>query len=242
MGKHDIRWKWLEERGFNVLADRHQYAYMQALWQPTDVVQASWVDSPAGTGKTTLAVLAGAYEVEKGTYDKIIYIRSAIPIRDQGFLPGDPTEKNAPYMAPLADALEYVKPGTFDRWVLPDAMTKQVRVLPLTTAFARGVTWKNSFVIYDEVQNADMAELQAVLTRVDDSCKFVGVGSVLQIDNPKLKRIAGLTPFEIYMKHYEGKPVTYHKLETNYRGWFSQHADQINETIEALQREQRTER
>lgn len=71
----DIRWKWLEERGFNVLSDRHQYAYMQSLWTPPDIVQGVFCESPAGTGKTVLAVLAGAYAVTSG------FVRSRLDAR-----------------------------------------------------------------------------------------------------------------------------------------------------------------
>ncbi len=231
----DIRWKWLAERGFNVLGDKHQYAYMQSLWSPVDIVQAVFVDSPAGTGKTTLAVLAGAYEVEKGeNYDKLIYIRNAIPVRDQGFLPGTQEEKEAPYMAPLIDAMDNVQPGLYEKWTSTEEGNKQKKIFTMTSSYARGINFKNAFIIIDEAQNFDLHELQTILTRPDDSCKVVLVGSVKQVDNNKLKRYGGLTPFEVYMKHFEGFRVTYHKLETNYRGEMSLLADKVQETVNEL--------
>ena len=231
----DIRWKWLAEKGFDVLADKHQYAYMQSLWTSPDIVQGVFCESPAGTGKTTLAVLAGAYEVEAGNYDRIIYIRNAVPVRDVGFLPGDMKEKEGPYMAPLIDALEYVKPGTYEKWseVIPE--TKQLpKVVATSTTFTRGITWDNSYIILDEIQNLSMEELRTAYTRPTNSSKIVSVGSLRQIDNTKLKRVAGLTPFEVFMKHFEGQQVTYHKLEKNYRGWFSNHADEVDVTVNRL--------
>lgn len=231
----DIRWKWLAERGFNVLSDKHQYAYMQSLWTSSDVVQGVFCDSPAGTGKTTLAVLAGVYEIEKGNYDKLIYIRNAIPVRDQGFLPGNVSEKEQPYMQPLIDAMDNVQPALYEKWSSEDVDKGLKKVYTLTSSYTRGVNFKNAFIIIDETQNFDLHELQTLLTRPDDTCKVVMVGSTRQVDNTKLKKYGGLTPFEVFMEHYKGFRVTYHKLETNYRGEFSLLADQVLETVEKLQ-------
>lgn len=230
----DIRFKWLSEKGFNVLADKHQYAYIQALWSPVDVVQAVFCDSRAGTGKTSLAVLAGAYEVEVETYDKIIYIRNAVSIRDQGFLPGDIGEKELPYMQPFIEALDNVQPALFYEWSAENKHTKRKKVYTMTSTFARGITFNNAFVIIDEAQNMSLEELQAIYTRCSDSCKIVTIGSTRQIDNDKLRKYNGSSPFELYMKHFEGQKVTYHKLETNYRGWFSSYADDIQDTVNSV--------
>lgn len=231
----ELRWKWLAEKGYNVIADRHQYAYMQSLWAPVDVVQGVFCDSRAGTGKTSLAVLAGAYDVERGTYDKIIYVRNSVAIRDIGFLPGGEGEKMEPYYAPLIQALDNVQPGLYDKWSKPDVMKKEPpKIYAVSTTFARGITWDNAFIILDEAQNMDLDELIAAYTRPTDGCKIVSIGSTRQVDNQKMRKYGGLTPFEIYMKHFEGTRVTFHKLETNYRGWFSNHADDVAETIERL--------
>ncbi|MGM0836016.1 MAG: PhoH family protein [Bacillota bacterium] len=190
----DIRWRWLEERGFRVLADKHQYAYMQSLWTPPDIVQGVFCESPAGTGKTVLAVLAGAYAVEKGEYDRIIYIRNPQVVgKDIGFLPGEKGEKTAPFMQPFIKALDYVKPGTYDFWV------DMEKAFAITPTFERGVTYDNAYIIVDEAQSLSLEELQTIYTRATDSCKIVTTGSLLQIDDAKLRRYAGLTPFEIYI-------------------------------------------
>lgn len=239
MGKYlDIRWKWLEERGFNVLADHHQYAYMQSLWTPVDVIHVVFCEAKAGTGKTTLATLAGAYEVLRGTYGKLVYVRNAVPVRDLGFLPGGLSEKEGPYMRPLIMAMDSVQPGLYEKWHRPDPTKKELPKLEqVTTAFTRGITWRNSFVIIDEAQTFGLTELQTIYTRCADDCKVVTVGSLRQNDNKRLKLYAGLTPFEIYMEHFRGTPGTvYHRLETNYRGWFSDHADDVIRTVEKLEK------
>ena len=229
-----IVWKWLEERGFRLLADKHQYAYAQSLLADTDTVRGVFSDSPAGTGKTTIAALIGAYLVQKGEYDRIIYIRNTVAVRESGFIPGDVTAKEAPYMAPIADALEKVAPGTFEAWQVEDSYGNPPKLVCLTTSYTRGVNWEKSFIIVDETQNFDMHELQTVNTRPTDDSKIVMVGSTRQVDNTKLKRIAGLTPFEVFMIHYRGQNATYHKLQINYRGEWSRHADEVGETIKKL--------
>lgn len=229
----DIRWKWLEERGFNVLKDKHQYAYMQSLWSPTDIVQSVFVNAKAGTGKTTLAIAAGIYAIENQEYDKLIYIRNALPVREQGFLKGDLTQKEEIYFLPLLDALFELSPDGYFKWRETDEEHK--KIFATTTSFLRGINFKNSFVIIDEAQNLDLNELQTVLTRIHDSCKVIVIGSIRQVDNGKMKLYGGLTPFEVYMEHFKGHLSVQHKLETNYRGKFSNHADDIMETIKVLE-------
>jgi len=232
--RNNIRWKWLEERGIKVYGDELQVDYMQSLWAPVEDIQAVFCEAKAGTGKTVLAVLAGAYEVECGTYDKIIYVRNAVALRDQGFLPGSQFEKNAPYMAPVADALELLKPGTYEEWTT-QTEEGEARLVPITTSYVRGTTWDNAFVIFDEIQNADLEEIQAVFTRCTDTSKVVAIGSVRQVDNRKIRRYKGMLPFEVYMQHYDGYPhVAFHTLKKCYRGWFADHADEIQQTIEKL--------
>lgn len=229
----DIRWKWLSEKGYNVLSDKHQYAYIQSLWASTNIVQSVFVDAKAGTGKTSLAVAAGVYAVENQEYDRIIYIRNALPIREQGFLPGSVQEKEYVYFAPLIDALDALSHNGYENWYDTDSEHRKIEMT--TTSYLRGVNFKNAFVIIDEAQSLDLLELQTVLTRIHDSCKVVVIGSVLQNDNKKLKYFSGLSPFELYMKHFEGHLSVQHKLVTNYRGQFSQHADEISETIKELE-------
>jgi predicted ribonuclease YlaK len=206
---------------------------MQAMWHKPEIVQAVFCDSKSGTGKTSLAVLAGAYEVGNEEYDKIIYIRNAIPLRDQGYLPGELESKEFPYMQPFVQAMDNVKPGLFEEWSrLDENKVKKIEVT--TTTYTRGINFKRAFVICDEVQNWDLDEIQTIYTRCSDDCKIVSIGSIRQIDNKKVKRIAGLTPFEIYMEHFKDFRATFHKLETNYRGEFSSWSDEIETTINKL--------
>jgi predicted ribonuclease YlaK len=231
MGKFDdIRWKWLEERGIKVYGDPYQLDYMNSLWKHSDMVKSVFCEAKAGTGKTALAVLAGAYEVEAGNYKKIRYVRNAVPVRNQGFVKGDPKDKDLPYMRPFIDALDLVKPATYEVW------SEQGIAEAHTSSFTRGSTWDNEFIIIDEVQNFDMHELRTVLTRVGKGSKVVVVGSKRQVDNKQVKKVAGLLPFEVYMEHFEGDArIAFHELHVCYRDWFADLADDIDLTIRALE-------
>lgn len=230
----EIRWKWLQERGFDL--DPEQRQYMQSLWSRE--IQAIFCEAKAGTGKTTLAVLAGAYLVEAGEFDRILYIRNTVALRDMGFLPGNQGEKEAPYMAPFIEALDKVKAGTYEAWSRGGIKGEQPKAVALSTAFTRGITWERSFIIIDEAQNFDLDELQAVYTRATDTCKVVTVGSLRQNDNRKQRKIYGYTPFEVYTIHFSmSDRVALHRLSVNYRGWLSDHADDVQDTVEILRRE-----
>lgn len=238
MNKHDdIRWNWLKERGINVHRDMLQLAYAHSLWEPPQKTQAVFCEAKAGTGKTTLAVLCGAYGVLKGDYDRIIYVRNAVPVRDQGFLTGDIKAKSMPYMAPIIDALNLIQPHCFEEWSV-GTYDEQPKLEAITTAFVRGITWDNAFVIIDEAQNMDLEELQAIYTRCTESSKIATIGSIRQVDNKRVRRIRGLVPFQIYMKHFEGESrIAFHELTTCYRGWFADKSDDVLETVKQLEGE-----
>jgi predicted ribonuclease YlaK len=225
----DIKYKWLSERGLNVFDDALQTEYVKSLFdENTDAV---FAEGKAGTGKTVLALLVGAYLVEKGEYDRIIYVRNTVPVRDVGFLKGDLKDKTEPYMTPAIEALDLVKAGTYEVWSQPHID----KIRCISTAFARGVTWNNAWIVLDEAQNFELSELRAAYTRAKNS-KIVTVGSLRQIDNMKLKRFKGYTPFELYMQHFQKfDTVRYHTLTKTYRSEFADWADEIEKTIEILE-------
>jgi len=232
----DVRWKWIEERGYKVFSDSHQLEYMKSLWAPLKEVQSVFVDAKSGTGKTSLAVAGGVYAVENQEYDKIIYVRNTVAVRDQGFLPGDIQNKEEIYYSPLFDALETLAHDGYQNWYDNDDEHKKIHTV--STSYLRGVNFKNAWIIVDEAQSMDLLELQTTLTRIHDSCKVIVIGSTLQNDNRKLKYFNGLSPFELYIKHFENEEDNrIHKLVTNFRGKFSQHSDEIGKTITALSKE-----
>jgi PhoH-like ATPase len=229
---NDIRGKWLSEKGITLdkYKDPHQYDYAQALFN--EKVEAIFCQGRAGTGKTSLASFAGVYQVEKGTYDRLIYIRSSHVVggRELGYLEGSLANKQAPYMKPILEVLETCKIGA-DNWI------RFNKLVMTTPTYERGVNYDNSFIIVDEVQNLEKIELQTILTRIKQGSKVILTGSLAQNDNAK-NVIKGKTPFEWYIEHFaEYTPkVQSCTLLKGYRGWFADVADRIDETINKEER------
>jgi phosphate starvation-inducible PhoH-like protein len=135
---------------------------------------------PAGTGKTFLAVAAGAAELKSGKRERLIVARPAVEAGEKlGFLPGALEEKVDPYMLPIWDALnECLGAQEVDR----RRERREIEVAPL--AFMRGRTLKNAFVIIDEAQNATVAQMKMVLTRLGRGSRMIVTGDPSQSDLP----------------------------------------------------------
>ncbi|MEZ6029286.1 MAG: PhoH family protein [Hyphomonadaceae bacterium] len=135
---------------------------------------------PAGTGKTYLAVAAGAAELKAGKRERLVVARPAVEAGEKlGFLPGALEEKVDPYMLPIWDALnECLGAQEVDR----RKERREIEVAPL--AFMRGRTLKNAFVIIDEAQNATVPQMKMVLTRLGRGSRMVVTGDPSQTDLP----------------------------------------------------------
>ena len=106
---------------------------------------------PAGTGKTMMAVLAALKAYQSGECKKIVITRPAVGVDDEehGFLPGDLNQKMAPWTRPIMDYIaEYYRPQDINA-MLEDQI---IEISPL--AYMRGRTFKNAWIIADEMQNA----------------------------------------------------------------------------------------
>jgi phosphate starvation-inducible protein PhoH and related proteins len=133
----------------------------------------------AGTGKTYLALWLATQSVFGGQPQKeIIIVRSAVPSRDIGFLPGDEKEKLAPYEAVYRDSLADLagRKSTYDDMVEAGF----VKFMP--TSFLRGLTWDNAIIIVDEVQNLTFEEIHTVMTRVGKNSRIIVCGDIAQND------------------------------------------------------------
>lgn len=137
----------------------------------------------AGTGKTFVSIYLGLNEIFKQSTGKrkLVIVRSVVPTRDMGFLPGTTKDKARAYEAPYfsifnelfgrGDAYEYLKSrGTVDF---------------ITTSFIRGITLDDSVIIVDECQNMSGMELHSIMTRVGENSKIIFCGDFKQTDLPK---------------------------------------------------------
>jgi phosphate starvation-inducible PhoH-like protein len=155
---------------------QNQKTYLQKLQnEETSIVFAI---GPAGTGKTMLAVMHGIKLYQEGLVDKIIVTRPAVSVdEDLGFLPGDLNEKMAPWTRPIFDVMgEYYKQSDIAE-MLKEGV---IEISPL--AYMRGRTFKNAYIIADEMQNATANQMKMLLTRLGEGSKMVVTGDLAQAD------------------------------------------------------------
>jgi phosphate starvation-inducible protein PhoH and related proteins len=135
----------------------------------------------AGTGKTFLAMSMALRELIKNNasyYKKLIIIRSAVPSRDLGFVPGTLEEKSKIYQDPYMNiANELI--GRGDAWHF--LVNKEIIEFQ-TTSFLRGLTFTDCIIIFDEFQSATFHEIDTVLTRIGENCRFILCGDFCQND------------------------------------------------------------
>ncbi len=132
----------------------------------------------AGTGKTYIPAAYAAWMYHTGAVESIIITRPTVPVgRGQGFLPGDLSEKMAPWVIPLIQVLEKcLSKGEVECMIKND----KLQVVPFDVI--RGHTFKNAFVILDEAQNTTQTEIKAFVTRIGDGSKTVINGDISQSD------------------------------------------------------------
>ena len=155
----------------------NQETYINLLTDPSKIIV--FATGPAGTGKTMLAMLAGIQALKDGSVRKLVLTRPAVGVDDEehGFLPGDLNQKMEPWTRPLFDVLaEY-----YDRKEIAMMLDEQIiEISPL--AFMRGRTFKNSWIIADEMQNATPNQMKMLLTRIGENSKMVVTGDTRQAD------------------------------------------------------------
>ena len=153
----------------------------------------------AGTGKTFVSMYLAFEEVLRNetAYDKVIIVRSLIPTREIGFLPGDEEDKAALYQVPYANMAQFMfkQPNEQAFNILYDRLKAQGSLYFLSTSFLRGLTFDNSIIIVDECQNLNFHELDTIITRVGQDSKIFFCGDFMQSDLTKRNERDGLHDF-----------------------------------------------
>ena len=147
----------------------------------------------AGTGKTFCALYLALDEILKSTstYDKIVLIRSVVPSRDMGFLPGSIKDKIAVYEEPYKEICDDLF-GRGDGY----GILKMKRMIEFTTtSFLRGLTFNNAIVIVDETNNMTYQEIDTVMTRLGNNSRIMFCGDYRQTDLNKPYEKTGITTF-----------------------------------------------
>ena len=153
----------------------------------------------AGTGKTFISLYLALKDIfdQKTKYEKVILVRSLIPTRDIGFLPGDEEDKSALYQVPYQNMVQFMfeMPNEQAFNSLYDKLKGQGSLYFLSTSFLRGLTFDNSIIIVDECQNLNFHELETIITRFGQDSKIVFCGDFDQSDLLKHNEKNGLHDF-----------------------------------------------
>ena len=156
---------------------------------------------PAGTGKTYLAIAKAVEALEAGKVQRIVLSRPAVEAGESlGFLPGDLTEKLAPYLRPLYDALTERLGTKRLKQMLADGI---IEIAPV--AYMRGRTLSECFVVIDEAQNCTYTQIKMLLTRLGWRSTMVLTGDPDQTD--LLPGISGLAEIADKLERLPDIPV-----------------------------------
>ena len=153
----------------------------------------------AGTGKTFVALFNGLQDVLRNDtpYDTVYMVRSAVPTREIGFLPGDEEDKTALFQVPYQNMVKFMfeMPGEREFGTLYERLKNQGSLMFLTTSFLRGITLDNAVIIVDECQNLTFHELDTIITRVGQDAKIIFCGDFFQTDLMKSSDKQGMVNF-----------------------------------------------
>ncbi len=178
---------------------RNQLAYLKQI----KTLDLTLGIGPAGTGKTYLAVASAVNALENDEVERMVLVRPAVEAGERlGFLPGDLSQKIAPYLRPMYDAL-YEMMG-FQK-VANLIERNIIEIAPL--AYMRGRTLNDSFIILDEAQNTTIDQMKMFLTRIGFGSKAVVTGDITQVDLPRDK-MSGLRHSMHLLKNVEGIGIT----------------------------------
>ena len=150
---------------------------------------------PAGTGKTMFACLKAITSLKKGDFDKIIITRPVVAVEeDLGFLPGNIVKKMDPWTRPIFDIfMEHYSKTEIDNMIYNNV----IEISPL--AYMRGRTFKNAFIIADEMQNSSPNQMMMLTTRIGKNSRMVITGDLNQSDKSKNNGLTDLiSKLQIY--------------------------------------------
>jgi len=153
----------------------------------------------AGTGKTFISLYLALKDVlePSSPYEKVYMVRSLVPTREIGFLPGDHEDKSNLYQIPYKNMVKYMfqMPDDPAFEMLYDNLRAQETISFWSTSFIRGVTMDNCVVIVDEFSNLNFHELDSMITRVGENCKIIFSGDYTQSDLVKSNEKNGVLDF-----------------------------------------------
>lgn len=186
--------KQMFETKFTKPKNRNQEEYVNHLRNKNrKIIVAS---GPAGTGKTLFATEYGVRNFLLGACDKLIFTRPSVSVDEEiGFLPGTLEEKMAPWIRPIYDVLyTFISPKEVQELM----EEKIIEIAPL--GFMRGRTFKNAWIVADEMQNSTISQMKMLMTRLGENSRMVITGDLEQHD-----RGSELNGMEDFLNKFKGK-------------------------------------
>jgi len=147
----------------------------------------------AGTGKTYISIHMALCAVlaQDSKHEQVIIIRSVVPTREIGFLPGTLKEKISVYEDPYRE----ICADLFEKGTAYEELKSRKKIVFATTSYLRGLTFKNSIIVVDEMQNLTYDELRTVITRTGDNSRLIFSGDYRQSDLERSRDRQGLHHF-----------------------------------------------
>jgi len=234
----------LDFRGMKVKpVNTRQKFFMKAIL--SNLYHLLVIDAKAGSGKTLIALASAMRLVDKGHYDKIVYVRNSVESLDRGadvgYLSGN-DEKFRIYNMALYDTLEFIAKKALKRNENKEdaeaisskivELTQKYRIEKLWPGEARGRTLSDAVVIMDEWQNSSENTTQLILSRLDNSCMAIVIGSNRQIDNLYLNKYNnGLTSLlKLTAQEHSELCMFAIDLQKAVRGRFAEFSERVYES------------
>ena len=154
----------------------------------------------AGTGKSFVTMYLALRDIldEKTPYNKLYVVRSLVPTREIGFLPGDHEDKANLYQIPFKNMVRFMfeMPDDPSFEMLYANLKAQDTVSFWSTSFIRGTTIDNSIVLVDESENLNFHELDSIITRLGVNSRIIFAGDAAQTDLTKAHEKTGIMDFK----------------------------------------------
>jgi phosphate starvation-inducible PhoH-like protein len=185
------------ENKFTTPKNQNQEEYEYLLKTKTKKIIVA--TGPAGTGKTLFATEQGVRNFMLGNYEKLIFTRPSVSVDEElGYLPGTLEEKMAPWVRPIYDVLyNFISPKEVTALI----EEKIIEISPL--GYMRGRTFKNCWIVADEMQNSTVSQMKMLLTRLGENSRLVITGDLEQFD-----RVDQLNGLEDFLTKFRGKRST----------------------------------
>ena len=172
----------------------------EAITKNQEIAYSSWDEGDhlvlcgsAGTGKTFVGMYLALQDVMDKSYDqdKLVIVRSVVPTREMGYLPGSIEEKVDAYTAPYRSIANEL----FNEKLAYEMLEAQGLIEFVSTSFIRGTTLDDCVILVDEMQNLTYHELDSIITRVGRNSRIIFSGDYYQSDLGKESDKKGILDF-----------------------------------------------